>query len=216
MMTEAFTEMKRQGNETRREMARERKEASDQRAEDRKEDRENWKMELEQADRIRKDEAAERDKDRETRRLEIEAAEWQRKAAMEKRYLHIREAKAQAQINAVRDREERKNETASLLANFAQLLAQTQLSHSQYVPQQALTQTFVTPTTNMHQSIKQNETAPPSPSSSSMTSQQTDEIATTHHGNGPEPKRNRGEHATMDAVHQGQAGMQQSNGEMRR
>ena len=58
MMTEAFTEMKRQGNETRREMARERKEASDQRAEDRKEDRENWKMELEQANRIRKDEAA--------------------------------------------------------------------------------------------------------------------------------------------------------------
>ena len=48
-----------------------------------------------------------------------------------------------------------------------------------------------------------------------MTSHQTDEIATTHHGNGPDPKRNRGEHATMDAVHQGQAGMQQSNGEMR-
>ena len=52
MLTEAFTELKRQGNETRRENARERKEAAELRAEERKEDRENWNMELEQADRI--------------------------------------------------------------------------------------------------------------------------------------------------------------------
>ena len=76
---------------------------------------------------------------------------------MEERDLHIREAKAKAENDALRDREERKNETASLLANFSQLLAQTQLSHSQYVPQQALTQTFVTPTTKMHQSINQSK-----------------------------------------------------------
>ena len=68
----------------------------------------------------------------------------------------------------------------------------------------------------MHQSINQNETPPPSPSSSSMTSQQTDEIATTHHGNGPDPKRSRGQNETMEAAHQGQAGMQQSHGELRR
>ena len=66
----------------------------------------------------------------------------------------------------------------------------------------------------MHQSINQSETAPSSPLT--LTSNPIDEIATTHHENGPDPKRNRGENETMDAVHQGQAGMQQSNGEMRR
>ena len=99
----------------------------------------------------------------------------------------------------------RKNETATLLANFSQLLAQTQLSHSQYIPQQALTQSFVSSTNTMHQSINKNETAPSSPLT--LTSNPIDEIATTHHGNGPKPKRNRGEHGTMDSVHQGQAGM---------
>ena len=58
----------------------------------------------------------------------------------------------------------------------------------------------------MHQSINQCETTPSSPST--LTSTSHDEIATTHHGNGPDPKRNRGENETMDAVHQGQAGMQ--------
>ena len=133
---------------------------------------------------------------------------------MEERYLQLREAKTQAEIETARDREMRKTETASLLANFSQLLAQTQLSHSQYVPQQALTQSLVSSTNTMHQSINQSETAPLSPST--LTSNPIDEIATTHHGNGPDPKRSRGEHETMEAVHQGQAGMQQSNGEMRR
>ena len=214
VITKAFTELKRQGNETRRENACERKEAAKLRAEERKEDRENRKMELEQADRIRKDEAAERAKDRETRELEIETAEWERKAAIEERYQPFWEAKAQAENDAIQDREMRKNETAPLLANFSKLLAQTQLSHSQYVPQQALTQSLVSSTNTMHQSINQSETAPLLPST--LTSNTINEIATTHHGNGPDPKRNRGENETMDAVHQGQAGMQQSNGEMRR
>ena len=66
----------------------------------------------------------------------------------------------------------------------------------------------------MHQSINQCETAPSSPLT--LTSTSHDEIATTHHGNGPDPKQSRGDIETMEAEHQGQAGMQQSNGELRR
>ena len=128
---------------------------------------------------IQKAEAAERANDRETRRMEIKNAERAKKAAIEERLLQLQEAKSQAEIDSIRDREIRKNETATLLANFSQLLAQTQLSHSQYIPQQALTQSFVSSTNTMHQSINQSETAPSSPST--LTSASHDEIATTHH-----------------------------------
>ena len=66
----------------------------------------------------------------------------------------------------------------------------------------------------MNQSINQCETAPSSPST--LTSTSHDEIATTHHGNGLDPKRSRGNIETMEAEHQGQVGMQQSNGDLRR
>ena len=139
----------------------------------------------------------------------MDNADQARKAELGERIIQLQEAKMQVESNTIRDREIRKDENVVLSSNFPQLFAQTQLSHSQYTPQQAMSQLIVSSSHNMNQTMNNQHAL-------LITTENQDEIAITNHGNESESKRSRGEAVTMEAEHQKQVGIHQSNGDRRR